>query len=644
MLIASFVLIATLVVGLNALATSRVIKEYLLNAQTDRLERDLDLVNGFYQQKMNDVISISRLVALDPQTIEYFPTDRDATAANIYLVDQVISRLITTSSLDGTRTVVVIDHQGNFIAGRSVDATGVLSSIITKGNWAELPIVAESLATAEPISATEVIPAEYLAQVGLEDQARVDILNTPKANPLPYDDREGSAGLAMVSVYPLSSKSGSNIGAVITIYMFNNDFGFVDYLKEQAQVETTTIFLGDMRISTNVMDEAGQRAVGTRVSQDVYEKTLIEGLAYSGRVYVVNDWYIGSYQPLLDFRSNVVGIVYVGVRETVFNSLIDAFNARSAWIAAICVLTSAGIAIPIARRITNPIASLVDANRRLAKGDMNVRVDASGEGEIALLCNSFNTMVETLIDTEKELLQQAKLASVGQLAAGVAHELNNPLGTILLYSGIMLKEAPADDPRRSDLEMITHEVQRCKKIVSDLLNFARENELSASEVEINDLVEEVISRITIQPAFSGVSFVRDYTDSLPYIQADAAQLHQVFVNLFSNAADAMESQGTITISTRMNATSSIEVRVADSGCGITEENLGKLFTPFFTTKPTGKGTGLGLSIVYGIIKLHHGQIAVQSKPGKGTTVIITLPLHLPEASARQTSDLSNLIM
>jgi signal transduction histidine kinase len=253
-------------------------------------------------------------------------------------------------------------------------------------------------------------------------------------------------------------------------------------------------------------------------------------------------------------------------------------------------------------------------------------------------------MVETLQDTEKELLQQAKLASVGQLAAGVAHELNNPLGTILLYSDIMLKESAAEDPRREDLKMIISEVKRCKTIVADLLNFAREHEISARDVDVHALVDEVINKDSAQPTFEKIEFVKQYDSNLPLIQADAAQLQQVFVNLFSNAAYAMDNAGKIIISTHIVDGQSVEVRVADTGCGIPAENLSKLFTPFFTTKPAGKGTGLGLSIVYGIIKLHRGQIMVQSKVGQGTTIIITLPVHLPNGSLNQSASVSDLIM
>jgi two-component system NtrC family sensor kinase len=336
-------------------------------------------------------------------------------------------------------------------------------------------------------------------------------------------------------------------------------------------------------------------------------------------------------------------MIYAGVRETVFDSLIVAFNTRAAWIAIFCILVAGVIAIPIVRLITRPFKTLLEANRRLATGDMKVRVDIDGKGEIAQLGRSFNSMVETLQESEKELLQQAKLASVGQLAAGVAHELNNPLGTILLYSDMMFKETTAEDPRRQDLKTIIKEVHRCKTIVADLLNFARQHEISAHDVDLHALLDELINKIHLQPTFEKIEFVRQFDPKLPVIQADAAQIQQVFINLFNNSADAMENTGTITISAHPHDAQSVEIRVSDTGCGIPAENISKLFTPFFTTKPIGKGTGLGLSIIYGIIKLHHGQIMVDSRVGQGTTIIITLPVRLPDGSSAQAAAAKDLI-
>jgi two-component system NtrC family sensor kinase len=426
------------------------------------------------------------------------------------------------------------------------------------------------------------------------------------------------------------NQEGRIIGAVLSAYLFNNDFTLVDRVKEIAGVDTATIFLGDLRVSTNVLTEEGKRAVGTRISLPVRAVVLEQGKDYVGRAYVVKEWFITRYEPLRNQRGEVIGSLYVGARESSFLRLVNNFNKRVALIACVCILLAGIIAVPIARLIMRPLDSLMRANRRLADGDMTVRVEVSGKGELAILGRSFNTMVETLYRTQQELLHKENLASVGQLAAGVAHEINNPLGTILLFAEVMNKDLSADDPRRDDLKMIISETIRCRKIVSDLLNFARQQEVLAQECDIHDLLAQVIEGVSRKESFKKVTVLRQFSQRLPAIEADQAQLMQVFVNLLDNAADAMPAGGTITISTSLIDNQRLEVRISDTGCGISEENLGKLFTPFFTTKPVGKGTGLGLSIVYGIIKMHRGQITVSSQLGQGTTFTVLLPVMLTQ--------------
>ncbi|MGB6420301.1 MAG: cache domain-containing protein, partial [Anaerolineales bacterium] len=426
-------------------------------------------------------------------------------------------------------------------------------------------------------------------------------------------------------------------------YMFNNDFTLVDRIKEVAGIDTVTIFFGDMRVSTNVMTADNQRAVGTRVSQEVYDVVLEGGQDYVGEAFVVNDTYITRYKPLHDHLGQVVGSLYVGALKSAFQALVDAFSTQVLIIAVLSMLLAGFIAIPIARIITRPIVDLVEANQRLAQGDMQVRIDAQGTGELAVLGHSFNRMVEELDATQEELLQKEKLASMGQLAAGVAHEINNPLGTILLFSDMMYKEADEDDPRRDDLKMIINETTRCKSIVADLLNFSRQQNVMAQEINIHDLLEQVIEGLSFQPAFQNVKFVRHFGTGVPTIQADPNQLQQVFINLFNNAAESMGAEGTITITSSSLDHNWVEIKISDTGTGIPQENLNKVFSPFFTTKTPGKGTGLGLSITYGIIKMHHGQIGVQSQEGKGTTFTITLPTHLPEGLLSTTNSTSDTI-
>ena len=636
-------LVAVLTGVLNALVISQVINNYLSNAQADREARDLDLANGFYSLKLQDIAGIGERAAVDTVLVENISAAIAGNQAALQKVDQELIKKINVPLLGSSQAVLVLDAKGNIVDARSLYSTEQMSAPFAQGNWSGLPIVADGLAASKPLSGTEVIPAALLADIGLADQAHVALVQTAQEAPSLFNPAEGTAGLALTSISPISDDAGKIVGAVVSLHLFNNDFSFVDNLKNVGKIDTATVFLGDLRISTNVLDQNGKRAVGTRVSQTVYDHVLTQGQEYLGRVFVVDAWYIGRYEPLRDHQGKVIGMLYVGVREAVFKSLVDAFNWTAALVALVCMLVAIGFAFPLASMITHPIVDLAEANRRLAQGDMSVRVEPYGRGEISLLGRSFNNMAETLRATETELLHKENLASMGQLAAGVAHELNNPLSTILLYSDVMYKDAPEGDPRREDLKMIIDEAQRCKIIVADLLNFARQQDVLAQDTDLAALMNEVIIKVNHRHKFDKVQIACDFSPELPHIQADPAQLQQVFINLLNNAADAMEAGGTIRISAARLDEKTVEIRVADTGSGISPENLDKLFTPFFTTKPAGKGTGLGLSIVYGIIKMHYGQIHVESQVGQGTTIVISLPVRLPDGRLDRTANKSDLI-
>lgn len=627
-LIACFSLVAALTVSLSTAIVLHVITGYLDGAMDLRVSRDMDLASAFYQLKLEELEAVSQRMARDPQVINTLAGTLAGDRSADDLLDQEVSRKITVPALGGTHFLIVLDADGNIRAGRTLSGESLLSPAMQHGNWRSLPIIQESMRSGNPMAATEIIPAGNLAEIGLDGAVYIEMVETPKAAPTPYDPREGTAGLALTSVYPIVDGEGDVLGAAVAAHLFNNDFSLVDRIRAVAGVDTVTVFFGDLRVSTNVMTVGGERAVGTRLSQDVFDVVLQQGQSYIGRAFVVNDWYITRYEPLYDHLGQVVGSLYVGARESTFKALINSFYNRVGFIALVSMLLAAVVAVPIARLITQPIVDLVEANRRLSQGDMTVRVQPYGRGELADLGQSFNQLAETLDSTQKELLHKERLASMGQLAAGVAHEINNPLGTILLFSNVLYDEASPDDPRRKDLQMIINETVRCKNIVADLLNFARQQEVLAQEIDINLLINQAVELSKRQSAFEKIAFVCHLSPDLPAIQADPAQLEQVFMNLFNNAAEAMPGGGTITISTRLLDHSLLELKIGDTGCGIPAENLGKLFTPFFTTKALGKGTGLGLSIVYGIIKMHKGQITVESQNGKGTIFIITLPVKL----------------
>jgi iron only hydrogenase large subunit-like protein/nitrogen-specific signal transduction histidine kinase len=233
---------------------------------------------------------------------------------------------------------------------------------------------------------------------------------------------------------------------------------------------------------------------------------------------------------------------------------------------------------------------------------------------------------EKLAKVQQALKHSEKLAHMGQLSAGIAHELNNPLGVVLMYSNILLDELDKDHPLRSDLELISTQAERCKKIVSGLLNFARKNQLHKEEIEVKKLADDSISSIIV-PNYIRAEVICKNPDIKALL--DYEQMMQVLTNLNKNAIEAMPNGGKLQVEVGQNITEVI-FSIKDSGVGISEENMEKLFTPFFTTKGIGKGTGLGLATIYGIVKMHKGKIEVDSNTDKskgptGTTFRIYIP-------------------
>ena len=237
-------------------------------------------------------------------------------------------------------------------------------------------------------------------------------------------------------------------------------------------------------------------------------------------------------------------------------------------------------------------------------------------------------MEKKLQETHLQLVSSEKMASLGKLAAGIAHEINNPLGGILIYSSLMIEDLPDEDPRRGDLVRIVQEAGRCKEIVKSLLEFARQTEPKMEPTDVNRAISDGLFFLVNQALFHNIDIVKKLDSFLPFVQGNAGQLKQVFMNIIVNAAEAMHGNGTLTITTfRPPDGKTVFVEFADTGEGIPAENLTRIFDPFFTTKEVGKGTGLGLATSYGIVEDHGGKISVKSQVGEGTTFTIELPVH-----------------
>jgi signal transduction histidine kinase len=292
-----------------------------------------------------------------------------------------------------------------------------------------------------------------------------------------------------------------------------------------------------------------------------------------------------------------------------------------------------------ARRLTRPLEHLSDAARSVGKGKFDVTVTSKSDDEIGELSNSFNQMTNELRAREEKLeganaalIQSEKLAAFGQLGAGIAHEVKNPLAGILGYAQLTLRKLEPDSPFRKNLDVIEKETRRCTEIISNLLKFARQEKSATKSTDINEVVDAAMTIVDHQLTINDVKITKELAPDLPEIEASANQLQQVVMNFAINAQQAIgEAGGNVVVRTR-NGDDAIIIEVEDDGPGIPEEIRANIFEPFFTTKRAGEGTGLGLSVTYGIVQDHGGTLRIEDPPGGGTRFVVSLPLN-PVASA-----------
>ena len=423
--------------------------------------------------------------------------------------------------------------------------------------------------------------------------------------------------------------------------LLNRRYAMVDAIRQQVfgneayngkPVGAVTIFLGDVRISTTAMTDDGGRAIGTQLSAAVREKALAGGSPWSAPALVVKDWYFTAYEPIRDPGERIIGVLGVGLlpapfvhQSSIISTVFLVFMIGTALASLVLLVVATGSVI-------RPIYRVVAMAHRVIGGDLSARVGIRPNGEMGVLCRAVDSMAESMQERE-EMFQQAtrqqigrteQLASVGRLAAGVAHEINNPLTGVLAFADLLRDKENLDGQDREDLDLIIRETKRAREIVRGLLDFARETPSRKAPLAVNDLVQQTLQLLGKREAFQNINLVDDLADNLPTIHGDKNQLQQVFVNLSLNACEAMPNGGTLLISTSC-AAGRVVIKVTDTGSGIKPEHVDNIFEPFFTTKPVGKGTGLGLSVSYGIVQQHGGTLEVESQEGKGATFTITLP-------------------
>ena len=350
--------------------------------------------------------------------------------------------------------------------------------------------------------------------------------------------------------------------------------------------------------------------------------------------------YYAGHTPLAQFGSFFTDAFPHDLHRTLFLIPIIyaavAFRVRGALGASLvllCIMLPRTLYSPYADPLVRPlIFALFTVFMGMLAGMLINWIDREERVRIKL-STAYQEVVRRLRENEEQLIQAEKLTSLGQMAASIAHEINNPLAGVLMYTKLLAKKITGGTFRKEEaldyLSKMESEVSRCSRIIRNLLDFARQTEPMLRLVDINQVMEQVLSIVSHQAQLQNVEIVKEFRPSLPSVMADFDQLQQVFTNLTLNAIQAMPSGGKLTL--RSSAVDSeVRVDVQDTGCGISKENMSKLFTPFFTTKEKGKGVGLGLAVVHGIIERHKGRIKVQSEMGKGTTFSVYLGGHNDE--------------
>lgn len=558
----------------------------------------------------------------------------------------------------------ILEDDGRLLA--TAPQTGEAHS---RRDW---PVIVSAMA-GTPSTAVDIFGATELASISpmLAERARVELV--PTANAVPTEKTAETRGMVVHSASPLQLADGRRAVLVGGI-LLNQNLVFIDTINDlvyrQASLPegsqgTATLFLDDVRISTNVRLFEGRRALGTRVSAAVRQAVLGEGRTWLDSAFVVNDWYISAYEPISDSYGRRVGMLYVGFLETPFRQ--EKLITLATIVGAFLLVTALSVPIFLrwARAIFKPLEQMTDTISRVEGGDLDARTSLpAAHDEIGRVATHLDELLDRLQArdrqlrgwneelnrrvaertreleaankelelTTKQLIMSEKLAAIGEITAGVAHEINNPVAVIQGNLDVVRQVLGSQVQLAStEFRLIDEQIHRIEDIVTRLLQFARPEEF-AGYVERHaprDVIEHCLPLVQHLLNRAEIEIVEDHR-ATGLVLMNRTELLQVLVNLIVNAIHAMPSGGTLTIrdiDEERQGMPGIVIEVADTGVGMDSETLARIFDPFFTTK-SREGTGLGLSISQKLILRQGGAISAESELGSGTRFSIWLPQSL----------------
>jgi two-component system, NtrC family, sensor kinase len=639
---ATFVIIVLGGITLSVLIGSRIITDALLNQAHNRVNYGLQAARLVYDSRLDRLRRIvARAAVLGASSLDDLP------------------RLFS----EQREKEAAIDF---FCVASKSGAGGPCISLGSRREGTRrfaggLPALVRSALQGKAAAGTELLSRAALESAGV-DLARLSVGAA---------QRRVEGGLVLLATAPVAERGGQ-VGAAFGGVLLNGNSELVDQIKdlifgreryEDRDIGAVSIFQEGRRVATNFMLRPGVRGHGTVVSDEVAEAVLGQRARWIGRAPVVGTEYVAAYEPLRDGEGAVIGMLGVGLQVGPLLAVRTDMMLTFLIVAAIGVIVVLGLTYLITRSMIRPLEAMAEGTKRIAAGDLDHAVGVHSRDEIGKLADSFNQMqrsvktmkaelqgwahtleakvkerTEELVAVQTKMAQSEKLASLGRLSAGVAHEINNPLGGILSFSMLALEDCGEGAPQRESLEIISRQALRCREIVKGLLDFARQSESSASPTDVAQVVDKTFSLLTNQALFHNIKMVKKFEPGLPTVLIDPGQLQQVVMNLVLNAVDAMEQKGTLTVETTSDPREkTVVLRVSDTGKGIPADVLPLIFEPFFTTKKVGQGTGLGLAIVHGIVTRVGGRIEVDTS-GEGTSFRVHFPASPPEAGRSEENE------
>ncbi len=629
-------------------------KEFSYDQLYIKVNTDLSVAHDVFKRIREDYLT--RLAVLAESHSFYVALESN----DVESIKQQITILKNTTGFDYLH---ILDTEGKLLIGDSAQAYNRASKLLL------------TAAQGDPDVGIEIFDHARLSaeDKNLAKKTILPLVETVRAGPTSkkIEDR----GMVIRAIYPAKNAKGKVVALLDGGVLLNSNFGFVDTIRDlvygpgslpEGSIGTVTVFLDDVRISTNVALKPGERALGTRVSNEVRKQVLEQGEVWIDSAFVVNDWYISSYEPIVDINGERVGMLYAGYLEAPFRMAFWKALGVLVLLFIVLMILSAWLSIRGAKSIFKPLeamSAVVNATRdgkqqRIGKQEskdeigelsreLDIMLDLLQErsqqiqqwaaqlevkvtertAELEQKNDDLHKTIDVLRKTRQQLVLAEKMAALGELTAGVAHEINNPAQVILGNLDVVIEAIGSDiEPVGEEIELIVQQVYRIQEIINNLLQYARPGEYASylKQINVNSVIDNTLK--LLQHMRTSYSFELELDlKAKKTVRINEQELEQVLVNLLVNAIHALDKKnGKICVAARDWDDKGVVILIKDNGSGMDRDQISRIFNPFYSTKQQGQGTGLGLSLSYGLIRRYGGNITVASTPGSGAEFYVWL--------------------